>query len=234
MALPLPAPVRKWISKRFDHGGLFDSFRGDLFVAVAPQSLGVSVMAASAWLSAFGPTFLADNWVVDVLLWLLTFAALGLVVFTSLFYEHWLVFFGSFFALSISLFAVHTAVDEWTFHVRGETTSCTVLAVKEREVTSYHTNADGSSSTTTSTYYDHDLRCDVPEVREMTTGSSQGDPGTRVDVAYDPMGRLNAQPAAGAGDFAPPMWIAAVGFTVGTALRVSYVVFRYRRRHRRR
>ncbi|MDT5024333.1 MAG: hypothetical protein QOE61_759 [Micromonosporaceae bacterium] len=234
MPLPFPTSVRRWISQQLWYDGLRGAgFRGGLVLAVAPQTLGVCVMAGSAWLSAFGPGFLADNWVGGLLLTVMFLCAMGLVVFTSLNYEHWLVFFGSFLALSISLFAVNTAVTRWTFRVRGQTTLCTVLEVKERVVTSVHTGADESTFTDTSTYYDHDLRCDAPQVRTMTTDSPEGEPGQRIAVAYDPTGRLDALAAEGAGDVAPSLWTAVIGFITGTVLRVGYVLYYHRPRRRR-
>ena len=234
MPLPFPTLVRRWFSQELWYDGLRGAgLRGGLLLAVAPQTLGVCVMAGSAWLSAFGPGFLADNWVGGLLLTAMFLCAMALVVFTSLNYEHWLVFFGSFLALTISLFAVHTAVAQWTFRVRGQTTVCTVLEVKERIVTSVHTGADGSTYTDTSTYYDHNLRCDAPQIRTMTTGSPEGKPGQRINVAYDPTRRLDARPAEGAGDVAPSLWTAAIGFIAGTVLRIGYVLYYHRPRRRR-
>src|SRR3981081_2626560 len=133
MPLPFPTLVRRWFSQELWYDGLRGAgLRGGLVLAVAPQTLGVCVMAGSAWLSAFGPGFLADNWVGGLVLTVMFLCAMAIVVFTSLTFEHWLVFFGSFLALSISLFAVHAAVTQWTFRVRGQTTVCTVLEVKER------------------------------------------------------------------------------------------------------
>src|SRR4030081_757839 len=106
MPLPFATSLRRWISRRRWYDGLRGAgLRGGLMLAVAPQTLGVCVMAGSAWLSAFGPGFLADNWVGGLLLTAMFLCAMALVVFTSLNYEHWLVFFGSFLPPNISPFA---------------------------------------------------------------------------------------------------------------------------------
>jgi hypothetical protein len=195
---------------------------GDLALAVGAPVLGILLMAGTTLLTAFGPAFLVYGFVGGAVKLVMLMCAMGLIVFTGLRYEHWLVFFGSFLVLMGALFATSTGVERWAFARRAETTTCTVLDVTKRVVTT--TDADGDRNTTT--FYDYALRCDRPTITKMTTTGADADRGDRLDVVYDTAGRLDTRPAATAGSPNTPLWIAMVLLVIGVALRIGYVLRR--------
>jgi hypothetical protein len=196
-----------------------------LLAAVVAPLAGIGLMFASTMFYAYGPSWL-DNWVGTLLQLALWMACMGLVVFTNVYFEQVVVFFGSFLALGFAVFAAQSAADALVLHQRGLTTSCRIVHIDKREETHTTTDANGGTRTTTDTYYDHGLICLRPRITAMTTGSPAGKVGERITVAYDPDGRIATQPAEGAFDYTTPLWVCVVGTVVGIGLRLSYLVFR--------
>ncbi|WP_141577044.1 hypothetical protein [Actinomadura sp. WMMA1423] len=185
-------------------------------LALGAPLTGITLIVARAALAAYGPSPLADNWAGTALLFVMMMAGYALLVFTQLRYENVLVFFGAFFLLVIGASMVAGAVSAQALHKRGRTTVCTVQKVDRREVTS----TDGNGNTTTNVYYKHDLACAEPRVRTMTTGSRVADRGERVQVVYDPRGRLDPRPAGSVGDPGTSLKWGAALFGGGVVLRV--------------
>jgi hypothetical protein len=179
---------------------------------------GIALVCAQAALVAYGPSMLAGNWAGKALLFVMMMAGYALLVFTQLRYENILVFFGAFFLLAIGATLVANAVSDQAMRERGRTTACTVQKVERREVTS----TDSNGNTTTDVYYDHDLACAEPRVRTMTTGSRVADRGERVQVVYDPRGRLRPRPAGSVGDPGTSLKWGAALFGGGVLLRVLF------------
>jgi hypothetical protein len=187
-------------------------------LAVGAPLTGTALIVAQAALVAYGPSTLADNWAGTALLFVMMMAGYALLVFTQLRYENVLVFFGAFLLLVIGASMLAHAVSDQALHERGRTTACTVQKVDRREVTS--TDSDGN--TTTDVYYDHDLACAEPRVRTMTTGSRIADRGERIQVVYDPRGRLAPRPAGSVGDPGTSLKWGAALFGGGVLLRVLF------------
>jgi hypothetical protein len=185
----------------------------------------VSVLAALAagallfvtfWMNDFGPAFLADGWFADTLqiyCWLL---AASVILFGSArHFGHWVELAGSFAALGVALFAIQYAVDDAALAHRGHTTRCVIVRVTEREQTS--TDANGDSQTTT--YYDNTVRCAARQVRSVVTSRPAGKPRQRIDVVYDPIGRLAPVPANKVGGSGTALWVSIVALALGALLR---------------
>lgn len=187
-------------------------------LAVGAPLAGMALIVARAALVAYGPSALAGNWAGTALLFVMMMAGYALLVFTQLRYENVLVFFGAFLLLVIGASMVAGAVSDQALHERGRTTACTVQKVDRREVTS--TDSDGN--TTTDVYYDHDLACAEPRVRTVTTGSRVADRGERIQVVYDPRGRLDPRPAGSVGDPGTSLKWGAALFGGGVLLRVLF------------
>lgn len=192
-----------------------------LLFAVGAPITGFSLVVGSAALIALGPDAIGGNGVARFFLGLIAFCGYGLMLFTQLRYFNFLVFFGAFFALFLGVDSVHQAIDDLVLHQRGETTTCTVLQVHSRVVTSTSTDSNGNTSTTTTTYYDHRLDCADPRVQAMTTvGDEAADQGQQVDVVFDPASRLGTRPAAAVGDPRPEAAKGAVLIAFGILLRL--------------
>lgn len=186
--------------------------------AVGAPLAGAALIVARAALDAYGPSALAGNWAGSALLFVMMMAGYALLVFTQLRYENVLVFFGAFFLLTIGASMVAGAVSDQAMRERGRTTACTVQKVDRREVTS----TDGDGNRTTDVFYDHDLACAEPRVRTMTTGSRVAGRGERVQVVYDPRGRLDPRPAGSVGDPGGSLAWGAALFGGGVLLRVLF------------
>ncbi|MER6948461.1 hypothetical protein ABT294_30990 [Nonomuraea sp. NPDC000554] len=199
-----------------------------LLMAVAAPVAGLGLAVVTKIVAADPPGWL-DNWAGGLLQVVAMLAALALALFTGLYFHQVIIFLGSSIALSIALFAATDAVDAWVLTERGQTTPCTIVRVDMRQETHTTTNADGTTSTTTSTSYDHTLTCAQRQVTAMTTDSPAGKAGERIAVAFDPQGRINPKPADSAYDFTGALWRCCVGAVVGIGLRVFYVARRTRR-----
>ncbi|WP_347630157.1 hypothetical protein [Actinomadura sp. B10D3] len=188
-------------------------------LAFGAPGAGLAIVVAEAALAAHGPSALMENWAGTALIIVMLLAGYGLIVFTQLRYENILVFFGAFLLLSFGAGYVAEAVREQALHERGRTTACTVQSVDRREVTS----TDSEGHTTTRVYYDHDLACAEPRVRKITTGPPPAAKrGDRIQVVYDPRGRLHPRPAASVDDPGATLKRGAALFGGGVLLRVLY------------
>jgi hypothetical protein len=199
--------------------------RMGLLLAVGAPLAGIGLMGGITLLYAYGPAWL-DTWYGGLLNVVLTLVALGLVVFSNLYFTQVVVFLGSFLALGFAVFAASSTAEAWVLHERGQTTNCTITHIDERQETRTSTDANGNSSTTTDYYYDHRLTCDRPRITAMTTGSPAGKVGERVEVAYDPESRIGVQPADGAFDYGSSLLTCCLGAAIGIALRLFLVLRR--------
>ncbi|MFD1940088.1 MULTISPECIES: hypothetical protein [Nonomuraea] len=211
---------RPWARRRLDSPA-----RGMLMAVAAPLA-GIGLYFGASMLNAYGPSWL-DNWVGVLLRLAMTLAAMALIVFTSLYFSQVVVFFGSFIALGIALFAAGRVADALVLAQRGQTTSCAIVAIDSRVEQYTTTDGDGHTTWHTRTVYDHRLDCVAPGIGTMTTGGAAGKVGERIVVAYDPDDRIRVRPAEGAFDYAGPLWTCCLGAAVGIGLRV-FSVIRYR------
>jgi hypothetical protein len=136
-------------------------------------------------------------------------------------------------ALWIAISGVFGGVVGQALQERGVVAACTVLDVRTRVETRTSTDTNGHNTTSSTTYHDHELDCGDAPVHTLTSSSVVAERGERLDVAYDPEGRLSPWPAAdlpSSGDAAVLGWIALVATVV---LRVAAVLVEhapYRRR----
>jgi hypothetical protein len=140
-------------------------------------------------------------------------------------------------ALAIAWTSVSASVDALALDERGVTTTCTVVSVTVRVVTSsglaqfgsgppFGPGADpfgpggpggSSGSETTRTYYDHRLQCADEHLDAMTLDHRAADDGQQLGVVYDPTGRVSPHPA---GELARPasatstLWTAIVAMVL--------------------
>ncbi|MEU7896354.1 hypothetical protein AB0B45_26300 [Nonomuraea sp. NPDC049152] len=210
---------RRWARGRLGFG------RGMLMAVVAPLGA-IGLYFGAGMLNAYGPPWL-DNWAGGLLRLAMTLVAMGLIVFTSLYFEGVVVFLGSFLALGIALFAAGEVADAWVLDQRGRTTPCAIVDIDSRVEQYTTTDANGNTTWHTRTLYDHRLNCVVRDIGAMTTGAAAGKVGERIMVAYDPDHRVGVRPAEGAFDYAGPLWTCCVGAAVGIGLRLFQVI-RYR------
>ncbi|MFI6598794.1 hypothetical protein ACIBHX_21265 [Nonomuraea sp. NPDC050536] len=209
-------------------------------VAIGYPILPVAVGVGADALSASPPPFL-DNWVGSVLSVLIVLGAFLLIFGNVLAHDGCLVNIVVFLALSTAVLQGRAAYEAWVLQDRGATTACTVLEVHTRTETSTSTNADGTTSTHSTTYFDHTLRCDAPSITTMTTTHATGGKGAHLQVTYDPTGRISPRPTSDADLGSSLRWsIAGLALTIllnlATALgltdRVRSSVHSFRRRGR--
>ncbi|MBL7255776.1 hypothetical protein [Paractinoplanes lichenicola] len=162
---------------------------GNLVVAVGQPLLLAWVLEASmsGATSGFEPHWLVvAGFVAAALLWMGTIvlhAKMGLNFVACIL----LVFVGG---------GVLTVGQAGVMAERGVRTACVVTAVDKHTQT--HTTYDspgGGQSTWTETSYVHALRCEDPKVTGITTGTRLAGAGERLDVDYDPEGRVAPLPA---------------------------------------
>ncbi|QUH01398.1 hypothetical protein HUO13_11795 [Saccharopolyspora erythraea] len=215
----------------------YESVLAELVVAAGVPLLAIGLMAWGSYLDAYGPGGAAafGLQILATLVWLSSLAlhpedAMG-------------ANFVALLALMFALGLTKVGIDDAALHERGLRTVCTVLDVVERqETTSHYTPSSdpdmpGSWSTTTTYYYDHGLRCDGGPVEHLTTeGSAAAKKGERLEIAYDPQGRLGPVPADALTDGTAAKRTAAALLAVAVLARVGGVVWlrssswRYRRR----
>ena len=165
----------------------------DAAISVVTALLAMGAAFTASWLTAFGPVTAPERWFATSLsasLWLLAYV-LVLAGAARYFDSHgpWMLAVGaSFLSLGFAIFQVGFAVEHHAFRVRGEVTSCTVTAIEKR----VHSSHDGGA---TRTFYIHELDCSEPHVSTMTTGAPVADVGAKVQVRYDPTGRVDPRPA---------------------------------------
>ncbi|MFH7595266.1 hypothetical protein WDV06_09185 [Streptomyces racemochromogenes] len=85
--------------------------------------------------------------------------------------------------------------DGWVLEGRGLDVTCTVLKKESRVETSTSTDANGYTSTHSTTYYDYRLGCPGGRPATMTSTTNAGNVGRPLRVVYDPAGRIDPEPA---------------------------------------
>ncbi|MBO8188675.1 hypothetical protein [Streptomyces spirodelae] len=96
--------------------------------------------------------------------------------------------------LAASVIGVTEVVNGETLRSRGRSTHCTVLDVDRQVHTYTYTESDGTTHTTTTVDYKHKLDCAAGRPDSMTLDKKQADKGDRIEVTYDPRGRLDPRP----------------------------------------
>ncbi|MGR6999826.1 hypothetical protein ACU686_19940 [Yinghuangia aomiensis] len=130
----------------------------------------------------------------------------------------------TFLLTGVGAMAAFHAVTEHAFRGRAVTTSCLVRDVDRRVETSSSTDSQGHTTTTTNVYFDYDLACEAGRPSSMTIQHHAADTGERLDVAYDPKGRLDPRPAADVTDGEAALWL-AVSCVGATAVLCGTDVF---------
>lgn len=136
---------------------------------------------------------------------------------------YYLVFLVSFPCVTLGLYYIDESVDNWVLDRRGEVTQCTLLDIERREEAAI----DSEGNLTSQDYYDHHVSCPNPQVEEFTSGEPVGADGDRVDVLYDPAGRLTPRPAAAVDSpssllrWGVPLFTAGIVVRILSELRVS-------------
>ncbi|MBQ1119305.1 hypothetical protein KBZ21_17655 [Streptomyces sp. A73] len=96
--------------------------------------------------------------------------------------------------LAGAVLGVAAAVDDETLRSRGKATRCTVLDVDRQVHESTYTDSNGITHTTTTIDYKHKLDCAAGRPDSMTLKKKRADEGERIQVTYDPRGRLDPLP----------------------------------------
>lgn len=168
-----------------------------------------AVLAGSAqWLRAETG---AGAWA--LLLWL---PILGILLGSAMMPRRTLVAFVTFFSAFVAVVAADRAVEHHAFRGRAETTSCLVRDVERRVEYSTSTDSNGMTTTHTDVYFDYDLTCDGGRPTSMTLGHRPADKGARLDVAFDPKGRLAPRPADDVSGGGTALWV-SLSCLAGTA-----------------
>jgi hypothetical protein len=191
-----------------------------LTIALVQPVLVVGLTLGGAYLNAYGSPILG---------FVLSFAGMVAWVFSIALHAPMGIIFLSSIALMIAWGATWVGVETGVLHDRGVRTTCTVLDVSKRTETHTTYNGDGDWSTTTHTYYDHDLRCTDDHINSMTLSSRAADDGQQLDVIYDPADRVGAQPADHVSDGFGAARVSGVALAVSVFLRVIGVLWRARR-----
>ncbi|MFI1256930.1 hypothetical protein ACH4U6_24570 [Streptomyces netropsis] len=196
-----------------------------LAAAVGLPVSAVGLVTGARWLHAYG----AGGVVAGGLGVVMVLAAMAIWVFSPSLSESGVVFFVSAVTLAVALGGAYTGVDKWVLYSRGVRAQCAVLDVDKRVETHTTTDAQGFSNTTTTTSYDHRLRCAGGRPRDMTTSRRIAGKGERLTVAYDPDGRVGPSPAGDLSDGRAARWVCGIGLAVTIALRVGDVLVHRRR-----
>ncbi|MEU8776872.1 hypothetical protein [Streptomyces sp. NPDC048606] len=94
------------------------------------------------------------------------------------------------------VFLVSGHVEHAVLEDRGVEVVCVVRGVDRRVETSTSTDAQGHTTTTTNTYYDHRLDCPPGGPSELNGRNSRlGAVGDDLAVVHDPRGKVAPQPA---------------------------------------
>jgi hypothetical protein len=222
-----------------------------LVIAALDSILAVGLWYGLAWLNAFGPAVLADGWTGLVIqggagLLAITIILVGAAHLSSVMDGFGrrsrpgfrarlvkragvaLVIVGlavAFFAPMVAMWTANDAVRAMAFERRGRTTECTILRIHKR----VETTTDSDDNRTTQTFYDHDLACGVAEIRKMTTSDRPAaQPPQHLAVRYDPLGRLEPQPAdatSHSGDLVRASFV-ALGIAVVTRSLLGFYAYR--------
>lgn len=160
----------------------------ELARAVGIPLLAVGVAAGGSLLAAHGPGGRVGTLIGGVLV----LAAYVGAFFSGFSYGNVVAFFSGI-PLFLACLGAAGMVEEAALRSRGEATICTVTEVDVRRETSTHTDSEGFTHTTTTTYYDHALDCDATDgPAAMTRTGKVADVGERVHVTYDPQGRVES------------------------------------------
>ncbi|MGI5347849.1 hypothetical protein ACQEU8_06590 [Streptomyces sp. CA-250714] len=98
--------------------------------------------------------------------------------------------------LALSVIGLADEVSNNILRTRGEATRCTVLDVDRQVHTSTYTDSNGVTHTTTKVNYKHKLDCAAGRPDSMTLDKKRAEKGERIEVTYDPRGRLDPKPTA--------------------------------------
>ncbi|MBO8192262.1 hypothetical protein ITI46_11375 [Streptomyces oryzae] len=96
--------------------------------------------------------------------------------------------------LAAGVLGISNKVEDETLRARGESTDCRVLDVDRQVHTSTYTDSNGVTHTTTTVDYKHKLRCAGGRPDSMTLEKKYADKGERVEVTFDPRGRVDPEP----------------------------------------
>ncbi|WP_326599308.1 hypothetical protein [Streptomyces sp. NBC_01803] len=189
----------------------------ELALAVGVPLLAVGGAAGGSLLVAHGP----DGWPSTLTGGGLVLVACVGAFFSGVLYDNTLAFFSGF-PLLVACIGAAGMVEEAALRSRGEATMCTVTEVDTRVETTTHTDSEGFTHTTTTTYYDHTLDCDATGGPDLMTRTERiADAGERIDVTYDPEGRVSPELT---GDVSKGNhsneWMLGIGLTVTLAIRV--------------
>ncbi|MFB9903878.1 hypothetical protein [Allokutzneria oryzae] len=207
---------------------------GNLIIAVCQPLVLLGLLAGVEHLAVHGPDTGTATFYKVVLVVLVGVVWLLSIVLSA----HPLPLFLGAVASMIAMGATVSGIESATIHERGLRTTCLVLDVAKRTETTSHfestTNPDGTPgpgrwTTTTTTYYDHRLRCDDGPIDKMTRHSVAADEGQRLEIAYDPVGRVDPMPASEVTDGSGARDIALIALGMAVVLRVGGVL--WERRH---
>ncbi|GAA4997630.1 hypothetical protein GCM10023205_83890 [Yinghuangia aomiensis] len=188
--------------------GLQRAWRRRMAVAVLTVPVAVAMAGGAAWLRAETSV---GGWA--LLFWV---PILGILLGTSMMPRRTLVAFATFFTAFVAVAAADRAVEHHVFQGRAEATSCLVRDVDRRVEYSTSTDANGTTTSHTNVYYDYDLACDGGRPTSMTLGHRPAGRGERLDVAFDPEGRLTPRPVDDVTDGGTALWVSlsCLGATV--------------------
>ncbi|MEE2041035.1 hypothetical protein Q8791_27815 [Nocardiopsis sp. CT-R113] len=195
----------------------------DLLVAAAIPFLVLAVLCASSWLDAYGEG--TPTRVLGLLLGLVGFFG---GFFSLMLYLRFASMVEFFFAGLVSFmvlggaYAIADRITEDALLNRGVAVTCELLDVASRTITTTTHDADGTTSSSTRTVYDHTLDCPGDGPTAMTLGYGAGAEGESVEVAYDPRARIDPVPSDSLPTGAPspwPWWV----LSAAAVLRVGHV-----------
>ncbi|MEU9303275.1 hypothetical protein [Streptomyces sp. NPDC048269] len=115
------------------------------------------------------------------------------------------------------------AFDDWILESRGLDVTCTVLEKDSRVETSTSTDANGLTTTNSTTYYDYRLACPGGRPTAMTTTSDVGHKDQQLQVVYDPKGRIDPEPARDTD--ATAVWVPGSLITAAIVVGVGHALF---------
>lgn len=190
-------------------------------LAVLPVPVAVAMAGGGAWLRAETSV---GGWA--LLSWV---PVLGILLWTSTVPRRTAVAFVTFFSAFVAVAAADRAVEHHAFRGRAEAASCLVRDVDRREVYSTSTDANGNTTSHWDVSYVYDLACDGGRPASMTLGHRPADKGERLEVAYDPKGRLDPRPVDDVSDGGTALWV-CIACTGATVLLRGIDVFADRRR----
>lgn len=130
----------------------------------------------------------------------------------------------TFLGLPMLLFTAGDTVEAGVIAERGVRTDCVVTRVDLRTETSTSTDANGGTTTRTTTYHDHRLRCAQPSITVLTSNRELASQGKHLAVDYDPEGRLGPLPASAEDSYSSGLRWTILGLLLLVGFRVVVVV----------